>query len=193
VDEIRQAPTEPERPPGPPPSSRWRAPLTEILKTVALVLFLVVTIRTFVVEAYVVHGKSMEDTFHDGDRLLIEKFAPRFESISRGDVIIFHHPEEPGKRLIKRVIGLPGETVKIENGVVFIDGKPLAEPWLPEMPERHDGSFMEPKRIEPETYFVLGDNRDISNDSRRIGAIPRHLIVGKFLFRFYPLGSIDSK
>jgi signal peptidase I len=174
-----------------PPPSRLRSSLWELGKILSLVLVLVFTIRTFVVEAYVINGKSMEPTFHDSERLLIEKFAPRFEKLERGDVIIFTHPEDPSKRLIKRVIGLPGETIEIRDGVVSIDGIELDESkWLKD--ESRDGSYYPARRIEDNCYFVLGDNRDISNDSRRIGTIPRDLIIGKYLFTFYPLTAVKS-
>lgn len=175
------------RPSEPPQAFRWRSSAWEVLKTLVLVLFLVVTIRTFVVEAYVIHGKSMEPTFFESERLLIEKFAPRFETLERGDIIIFNHPHDPGKRLIKRIIGLPGERVRIDRGIVYINGKPLEEPWL-EKAER-DGSHHDEELVPEGAYFVLGDNREISNDSRRIGTIARGDIVGKYLFRFYPLVS----
>lgn len=165
-------------------TSRWGPAAWELLKTLILVLVFVTTIRAFVVEAYVIHGKSMEPTFRDSERLLISKFAPRFEELARGDIVIFNHPEEPGKRLIKRVIGLPGETVRIEDGRVLINGRPLAEPYLDSA--LHDGSQMRSIVVEADHYFVLGDNRDISNDSRRIGTIPRDAIVGKALVLFYP-------
>lgn len=178
-----------QNPPQPPP--RWRSSVWEVVKILTLVLILVFTIRNFVVEAYVINGKSMEPNFRDSERLLIEKFAPRFETLARGDVIIFTHPEDPSKRLIKRVIGLPGETIEIQEGVVFVDGKPIDErEWLP---ETRDASFFAARKVEPDHYFVLGDNREISNDSRRIGSIPREMIVGKFLLRFYPLNSIKSR
>jgi signal peptidase I len=166
------------------PGPRWKASLFELAKTLILVLVFVTTIRAFVVEAYVINGKSMEPTFHDSERLLISKFAPRFESLERGDIIIFNHPDEVGKRLIKRVVGLPGETVRIDDGRVFIDGVALDEPYL----EGHLDHVTQLRSfvVEADHYFVMGDNRDISNDSRRIGSIPRDAILGKALVLFYP-------
>jgi signal peptidase I len=174
-------------PPPPPASgggSRWRASLWELVKTLVLVVVFVVTIRAFVVEAYVIHGKSMEPTFHDSERLLISKFAPRFEELHRGDIVIFNHPDEPGKRLIKRVIGLPGEEIQIVDGRVYVDGTLVDEPYLEAT--LRDGTHMAKVLIEADHYFVLGDNRDISNDSRRMGTVPRDAVVGKALVLFYP-------
>ncbi len=171
------------RPPsGPGVGRRVRAAAFELLKTLVLVIVLVLTIRAFVVEAYVINGRSMEPTFHDSERLLISKFAPRFESLNRGDIVIFDHPEEPGKRLIKRVLGFPGENVEIRSGVLFIDGQRIDEPYL----EGDAGSNFGPEEVPAGKFFVLGDNRGISNDSRRIGFIPQDRVIGKALLLFYP-------
>ena len=156
--------------------------LWELCKTLAIVAVLVAGIRSFVVEAYVIHGASMEPTFHNDERLLVSKIAPRFESIERGDVIIFQHPTDPTKRLIKRVVGLPGEVVEIRAGTVYVDGRPLAEPYATHLA----GSYFPAHEVAPGCYFVLGDNRGISNDSRVIGDIPEALVLGKALLLFYP-------
>jgi signal peptidase I len=156
----------------------------ELAVILAVVFIVVITTRTYVVEAYVIHGKSMEPTFHDSERLLISKFAPRFESLVRGDIIVFNHPDEPGKRLIKRIIGLPGDSVRMEDGRVFVNGELIPEPYLDET--SRDGFHMRTIVIEAEHYFVLGDNRDISNDSRRMGSIPADAVIGKALVLFYP-------
>lgn len=177
----------PSLPPPPPASEgapKWRASVWELAKTLILVIAFVVGIRAFVVEAYVIHGRSMEPTFRDSERLLISKFAPRFEELHRGDIVIFNHPDEPGKRLIKRVIGLPGETIRIEDGYVFVNGARIDEPYLDE--KLHDFYNMRALDLDADHYFVLGDNRDISNDSRRMGPISRDAIVGKALVLFYP-------
>ena len=155
--------------------------LAVVLGTVLLVVFF---LRTFVVEPYVISGISMEPTFIDSERLLISKFAPRWESLGRGDIVIFESPREPGKRLIKRIIGLPGETVVIQDGVVYVDGRAIDEPYLD--PTMHDYSQMRPMRIASDEFFVLGDNRDRSNDSRMIGPIGKALMIGKALVAFYP-------
>lgn len=161
---------------------RVRAAAFELLKTLVLVIVLVLTIRAFVVEAYVINGRSMEPTFHDSERLLISKFAPRFESLNRGDIVIFEHPDEPGKRLIKRVLGFPGEFVRIERGILFVNGQRVDEPYL----ESDAGGDFDTKEVPDGHFFVLGDNRGISNDSRRIGFIPQDRVLGKALLLFYP-------
>ncbi len=173
--------------PPPPPAdgaNRVRSSLWELVKTVVVVLAVVLAIRAFVVEAYVIQGKSMEPSFHDSERLLISKFAPRFEDLKRGDIVIFHHPYEPGKRLIKRVIGLPGETIRLDDGRVFVNGDRLDEPYLEG--RFQDGYNMRSVELDAEHYFLLGDNRGTSNDSRNMGPISRDAIVGKALVLFYP-------
>lgn len=177
----------PEPPPAaspaipPPRGSRLASFVVELVMIVTIVMGIFLTAKAYVVEAYVIHGRSMEPTFHDSERLLISKFAPRFE---RGDIIIFNHPDEPGKRLIKRIIGLPGDNVRIDDGRVFVNGELIAEPYID--PSTRDACLMGARVIEPEHYFVLGDNRDISNDSRRIGSIPADAVIGKALILFYP-------
>jgi signal peptidase I len=171
-----------------PASSRAQDPrrgsIRETLLVVAVVLAVVGFLRTFVIEPYVISGVSMEPTFADAERLLISKLATKVTGLGRGDIIIFEHPEEPGKRLIKRIVGLPGETVVIQDGRVFVNGAPLDEPYLdPALP---DLSQMRPVHVDAEHYFVLGDNRDRSNDSRRMGTIARSAVIGKALFTFYP-------
>jgi signal peptidase I len=156
--------------------------LWDLVKVVVAVLVCVITIRTFVAEAYVVQGASMEPTVHNRERLLITKFAPRFEDLTRGDIVIFEHPREPGKRLIKRIVALPGESVEIRLGQVLIEGEVLNEPYLsPEF-----GTHMNSHIVAEGCYFVLGDNRSVSNDSRRLGDVHRSRIIGKAIFRFYP-------
>ena len=166
------------------PAQRRLGALTELALVLTTVLLVVLALRTFVVEPYVISGISMEPTFTDSERLLISKFAPRWESLGRGDIVIFDSPREPGKRLIKRVIGLPGEMVLIQDGVVFVNGRRIDEPYLD--PATHDYSQMRAVHLETDEFFVLGDNRDRSNDSRMIGPIGKAAMIGKALVAFYP-------
>jgi signal peptidase I len=161
----------------------WRSSILELLKTLIVVLVLVVAMRAYVVEAYVIQGASMEPTFHESERLLVSKFAPRFDELKRGDIVIFEHPDTPGKRVIKRVVGLPGETIRIESGRVYVNEVLLDEPYLQGY---FDNDYRAAERIEPGRYFVLGDNRARSNDSRSMGTIPVDSIVGKAFVLFYP-------
>jgi signal peptidase I len=151
----------------------------ELLKTVLLALAIVLPIRFFIFEPFVVKGTSMEPNFHQGDYLIIDKLSFRFRPPQRGEVIIFNYPLNPKQRFIKRIIGLPGEKVQIKEGRVEINGKPLQERYLPE-------NILTPGELEmtiPENqYFVLGDNRLSSLDSRQWGSLPRRNIVGRVLF-----------
>jgi len=175
----------PDPEPAPLDNNSWKPLLLEWAKTIAIVAFLVLSIRAFVVEAYVIKGRSMQNTLEDGERLLISKFSPTFFDLVRGDIVIFHHPDPTErKRLIKRVIGLPGEVVEIRSGIVFINGTALDEPYI--LDEYRDGSDYSPITVEEGHYYVLGDHRNLSNDSRnrKIGTIAKKFLVGKAKLRF---------
>lgn len=175
-----------EQAPTPPPPTRLRAMVWELVKVSVIVAVLVTTMRTFVVEAYVVHGQSMRPTFEENERLLISKFAPRFSDLERGDIVVFAHPTDEGKRLIKRVVGLPGETIEILGGQVYVDEAALEEPYAT-IP---DAAYFPPHKVPEGCYFVLGDYRGVSNDSRSIGDVNVEAIVGRALLRFYPWSTL---
>jgi len=168
------------------PVSRMKVRLGAIVRdaleavVLAVVLFGVLQIG---IQNTVVEGSSMEPNFVDGERLLVNRLAYRWSAPKRGDVIVFHAPEQEGKDFIKRVIGLPGDTVAIEDGSVRLNGDVLAEPWLP---ARDHGAFA-PFTVPSDRYFVLGDNRANSNDSRSWNeALPRERIVGKVWLSVWP-------
>ncbi|MBX6378191.1 MAG: signal peptidase I [Clostridia bacterium] len=154
----------------------------EVLQTVIVAFLLAVLLRTFVVESFVVRGSSMYPTLVDGERLLVAKFTYRFTEPRRGDIIVFRSPLNPQEDFIKRVIGLPGETVSIQGGAVYIDGKPLDEPYI----RRHDAGSLRPVTVPPGHLFVLGDNRVNSEDSRYFGAIRQEQVKGKALIVWWP-------
>lgn len=168
---------------------RVKRVVVEWTKTLLLVVILVLTIRAFVAEAYVVSGSSMENTLEDGERLLVTKFTPALGSLNRGDIIVFDDPAGSGKRLIKRIIGLPGETVEIRDGRVLINGEELNEPYINDA--FRNIRDMEQVPVEEGHYFVLGDHRNVSNDSEEIGTIAFNLVVGRAIFLFYPLDKIQ--
>ncbi len=122
----------------------------------------------------------------DGERILVNKFVYRFQPIARGDVVVFWYPEDPEVSFIKRVIGLPGDTVEIRRGVVLVNGEPVAEPYV--VPENGDARSLVSQSVRAGHYFVLGDNRRGSNDSRNWGLVPRRYIYGKAFIRIWPLG-----
>lgn len=141
-------------------------------------------IITFLYQPVRVEGTSMQPELRDQDRLFINKFAYRFENISRGDVVVFHYPRDLEKSYIKRVIALPGDTLSIDDGRVYVNGKKVDEPYVP-WRYRDERSIAETV-IPPNEYFVMGDHRSISSDSRDFGPVPRDLIYGKAAFVYWP-------
>ena len=166
----------------------------EILKASIIALIIVIPIRIFVAQPYIVAGSSMYPTFKDGHYIIVDELTYRFEPPKRGDVIIFRYPKDPSKFFIKRVIGLPGETVVINDGKVLIApaatstvGIVLPEPYV--APE--DRSYDSMKRtLLANEYFVMGDNRNASSDSRIWGPLPEKNIVGRAILRVLPVGEM---
>lgn len=143
-----------------------------------------VLIVVFVVQPVKVEGTSMAPRLADQERIFVNKLSYRFSNIERGDIVVFWYPRNPDKSFIKRVIGVPGETVEIKQGVVYVDGRRLEEPYL--RPEYRDHDYHTAKVPEAQ-YFVLGDRRNSSNDSRNWGCVPRRNIFGKAVFRYWPV------
>ncbi|MGB9605015.1 MAG: signal peptidase I [Bryobacteraceae bacterium] len=157
--------------------------LRDLLVSVVIAAVLII----FVYQPVKVEGTSMLPALADQERIFVNKFVYRLglSPIRRGDLVVFRFPGDPKKSYIKRVIGLPGEVVAIERGVVLINGKPLEEDYVPR--QFRDFQDMPPLRIGPETYFVLGDHRNSSSDSRNWGLVPRRNIYGKAVFVYWPL------
>ncbi len=143
-----------------------------------------ILIITFLYQPVRVEGTSMLPRLEDSDRLFINKFVYRFEAIERGDVVVFHYPRDPEKSYIKRVIALPGDTLRIDHGRVYVNGKMLHEPYVPL--EYRDDQSMAEMVIPADTYFMMGDHRSISQDSRVFGPVDRSLIYGKAVFIYWP-------
>jgi len=166
-------------------SNFWK----ELIKLVALSILIVVPFRFYVAQPFIVDGASMDPTFETGDYLIVDELSYHFQTPERGSVLIFKYPKDPKKSFIKRVIGLPGETVSINAGVVTIinsdnpEGFVLEEPYL----KSHSKETMMIKLGLGE-YFVLGDNRPSSADSRIWGPVPEDNIIGRPIIRFYPPG-----
>ena len=120
----------------------------------------------------------------DQDRLFINKFVYRFEKIERGDVVVFNYPRDPQKSYIKRVIALPGDRLTVDSGRVYVNGKQLSEPYVPD--RYRDIRSIASITIPPHEYFVMGDHRSISSDSRDFGPVERHFIYGKAEFVYWP-------
>lgn len=141
-------------------------------------------IITFLYQPVKVEGTSMQPELRDQDRLFVNKFAYNFEKISRGDVVVFYYPRDTQKSYIKRVIALPGDDVRIDDGRVFVNGKRVDEPYVPN--RFHDTRSMPETVVPPDEYFVMGDHRSISSDSRDFGPVTRKLIYGKAAFIYWP-------
>ena len=167
----------------------WLNFVWEILKIVVISLAIVVPIRYFLIQPFYVQGASMEPNFLDGDYLIVDEISYRLESPQRGDVVIFKYPLDPSQFFIKRIIGLPGEIVKIEDGRVFVSGEEgEKEVILNEsdyLRDAYTAGGMEIVLKEGE-YFVLGDNRGSSSDSRKWGILSRNLIIGRAWIRAWP-------
>lgn len=164
------------------PKSRTRSALLEFVETVLFTLLIYILVRTFLFENYRVVGRSMEPTLEDGQYLVVNKMVYRLHEPQRGDIVVFHDPRNGDRKLIKRVIGLPGEILEIKNGRVYINEQRLNESYIPNL----GSSSRPPGPIPDDCYFVMGDNRNNSSDSRSWGPLPREKIVGKAWLTYWP-------
>jgi signal peptidase I len=181
-------PSDPSRQPPP-----LRRELRSWTRDLAVALGLAIVVMIFLYQPVKVEGTSMNPLLSDQERIFINKFVYHFEPIERGDVIVFWYPLDRSKSFIKRVVGLPGETIEIRDGHLYINGQELADQYVPA--GYLDGSTYAPHRIPEEGYFVMGDHRDSSNDSRVFGPVPRQFIYGKAVFAYWPadhFGSLTS-
>jgi signal peptidase I len=154
--------------------------LRDLLISAATAILIIV----FLYQPVRVEGTSMLPRLDDQDRLFINKFVYRFTAIERGDVVVFHYPRDPEKSYIKRVIALPGDRLRIDRGTVWLNGQPQSEPYIPE--EYRDSVSYPEIVIPPDSYFMMGDHRCISSDSRTFGPVARSFIYGKAVFVLWP-------
>lgn len=162
------------------------------LKIIIIAALIVLPIRYFLFQPFIVKGESMVPNFHSGDYLIIDEISYKFTEIQRGDVVVLKYPLDQSQRFIKRIIGLPGETVEIRNGRIIIHQNEeelmLSEKYL-------DNSLITKGDVKislgENDYFVLGDNRQFSYDSRSWGILPKNNIIGRALLRLFPVGSIS--
>jgi signal peptidase I len=166
--------------------------LSEIVRFSLFALIIVLPIRLFVAQPFIVSGASMEETFSTGEYLIVDQITYRFEEPKRGDVIIFRYPKDPSKFFIKRIIALPGDTINIDGDNVVLtnsenpDGVVLDEPYILDM---KPGTTITENLGDGE-YFVMGDNRNASSDSRSWGVLQRDKIIGRAFLRLFPLTEI---
>jgi len=172
--------------PTPPP--REEHPFWEIVRFSLIALLIVIPIRMFVAQPFIVSGASMEETFQSGEYLIVDQVTYHFHNPDRGDVVVFRYPRDPSKFFIKRVIAIPGDTITIDNNVVTItnaenpDGFVVNEPYIAAM--NSAGRLTE--TLGDREYFVMGDNRDFSSDSRAWGVLQEERIVGRAFLRLFP-------
>jgi signal peptidase I len=175
-------------------SSPEAAPLRRELRgwtrDLAVALGLAIVVMIFLYQPVKVEGTSMNPLLSDQERIFINKFIYRFEPIERGDVIVFWYPLDRSKSFIKRVVGLPGEKIEVRSGHLYVNDEELPDQYVPT--GYLDGSNYGPRQIPADSYFVLGDHRDSSNDSRVFGPVPRSFIYGKAVFAYWPVDHFGS-
>lgn len=174
--------------------AKFKDSLIELIQFIAIVASILMIIRVFIAEPHKVSGLSSIPNFNDGDYIITNKLAVRFSTLVRGEDIIVKNPNNPEKDVfIKRIIGLPGETLKIADGHVYINGKLLEEPYLdPDVQTTGERFLKEGDEIfiPADNYFVMGDNRKNSQDSRDFGLIKKDSIIGQAFFRYWPLNKM---
>ncbi len=158
----------------------------DLLIAIGLALVIIV----FLYQPVKVEGTSMAPLLSDQERIFINKFVYRFEPIDRGDVVVFWYPLDRTKSFIKRVVALPGETVEIRRGIVYVNGKEIQEPYVP--PQYADVSDYGPSKVPGGSYFVMGDHRISSNDSRVFGPVSSQYIYGRAVFAYWPVDHFGS-
>jgi signal peptidase I len=167
----------------------------EIIKIIAISLAIIIPIRYYVIQPFYVKGASMEPTFYDHEYLIIDEISYRFNQPQRGDIVVFKYPRDPKEYFIKRIIGLPGEKITFKDGSVFIYNNEHPEGFV--LPEEYLSSDLQTLASNDETinlsrdeFYVLGDNRNASKDSRSFGPVNKSFLIGKVLFRGFPFNRV---
>lgn len=169
--------------------------LWELIKITAIALAIVLPIRYFLFQPFLVSGASMEPTFQNGDYLIVDEISYQFRDPKRGEVLVFRYPNNPSRKYIKRVIGLPGETIIIEGGKVKIESNGKDHEYVLNeesyLPNANTAGKVE-MELKKDEYFVLGDNRDGSYDSRGWGSLKEEEIIGRVILRAWPIDSFHT-
>lgn len=174
--------------------------VVDLIETAVIGISIFLVIYLFFMQPHQVSGQSMDPFLKDKDYVLTDKISYRTRSPARGDIVVFHAPDSAncpvgaGCDYIKRIIGLPGESVEVKDNTIFINGQPLTESYLPPDIETQPGTFTRDREITlgEQEYFVVGDNRMHSSDSRSWGPIQPEMIVGRAFFRYWPLQSFEK-
>lgn len=167
--------------------------IIDFIQTLVVFGAIFALIYLFVAQFHKVSGNSMVPTFQSGDYLITEKISYRLGNPKKGDIVVLKNPRDESQEFIKRIIALPLDTIKIEGGQIYINGGELNESYLPAGTQTRSGAFLTEGttiRADPNQYFVIGDNRSHSSDSREWGAVTKQEIVGKALFRYWPISSM---
>jgi signal peptidase I len=174
-------------------ASRFKHFLKYIVIDILLAALISFFLINYVVSAYKIEGDSMKPLLRNQERVLISKLATRKGNLYRFDIVVLYKPDEPDKSLVKRIIGLPGEIIEIRAGDVFINDKPLKQAFSSDNPQAlKSPDDMKALLIPRGMFFVMGDNRQISLDSRQFGPVPQKYIFGKAFFRYWPFASIGK-
>jgi len=168
-------------------SSPWKYYCLEFIESILVALIIVLIVRETLIQPSVVPTSSMVPTLKIGDRLFVNRVVYYFNTPERGDIVVFPSPDDDGKDYVKRCIGLPGDVVEIKNGIVFVNGKQFVIPGANIL---EDHTYYGPHRVYDGHYFVLGDNRAHSYDSRSWGYVKEETIIGKAWFTFWPISQI---
>src|SRR5262245_55351423 len=194
MEPVGAEPIASEAPLGLPQERSLRAPwlraLWELLHDLSVAALVCFFLIAFVAQAFRVQGTSMQPLLADGERIIVNKFVFRFHPIERGDVVVFWYPREPQISFIKRVVGLPGDMVELRRGLLFVNGQRVNEGYL--AAQFRDSDNFPATEVKKGYYFVLGDHRNSSNDSRTWGDVPEKYIYGKAVYRFWPLAKMGA-
>lgn len=165
----------------------------DFLQGIVVVLALLVMVYLFIMSPQEINGESMEPNFHNGEFILTNKVLYKFRQPERGDVVIFKSPPDPTIDYIKRIIGLPGDTVTVQNNAMYVNGQKVVEPYLAPDTPIFGGTFLAEGQsivLTPDTYFMMGDNRAHSSDSRDFGPVNESAFIGTAVFRYWPLSAL---
>lgn len=162
----------------------------EFIKTVVIIVILAAIIRLFVIQPFIVDGQSMEPGFQNNDYLITEKVSLHFKQPERGEMVILRPPDNPGVNYLKRIIGVPGDTIDIKGGYVFVNDKKISEPYIDGQKTVTPNNEELKITLKQNEFFAMGDNRNHSRDSREIGPIPKQNIVSHVWIRLFPFNKI---
>jgi signal peptidase I len=183
-----RSPVSPVSPSGPDPSNQ--RVLTRWVRDIIISLGVSAFFILFLYQPVKVEGTSMMPTLDDQERVFINKFVYRLEAIQRGDVVVFRYPRDTSKSYIKRVIAVPGDRIRIEDGLLYVNDRQVAEDYVPSIYE--DVRSYAETIVPPHSYFVLGDHRNLSNDSRDFGPVDERFIYGKAVFGYWPFAKLGK-